>query len=448
MGFPSLFIEHIQQTVGFDKAAFEAAHQAPVPVSIRYNPNKKTEIDKPFERVPWTSQGYYLSERPSFILDPLWHAGVYYVQEASSMFLEQAVRQTVDLNENIKVLDLCAAPGGKSTLLQSIISKESILVSNEVIQSRASILRENMIKWGGMNVVVTNNDPADFSAMEGFFDVMVADAPCSGSGLFRKDTEAMDEWSLGNVKLCAERQKRILADAWAALKEEGVLIYSTCSYSEMENEQMTDWLLQNFNLVSVSLTVDKSWGMTEVISSKGGYGYRCWPDRVKGEGFFLAVFKKQGASVEYRNKVKKYNAAAIKEKKIAEAFIKTELPVEWIMQGKYLASIHHSHYQDINLLMERLRVRYAGVEAGLIMHNHFMPEHPLAVCADIRPDSPMIDLTEEQAVSLLRKEDVGGLSLPVGLHWMGYNGMGLGWVKSLGNRINNYYPKEWRIRKR
>lgn len=448
MDFPSQFIENIQHCSGFDKAAFEAAHKEAVPVSIRYNPNKKIEIDQALERIPWTSQGYYLSERPSFILDPLWHAGVYYVQEASSMFLEHAVRQTVDLNENIKVLDLCAAPGGKSTLLQSIITKESLLVSNEVIQTRVSILRENMIKWGGMNVVVTHNDPADFSAMEGFFDVMVVDAPCSGSGLFRKDTEAMDEWSLGNVKLCAERQKRILADAWAALKEEGVLIYSTCSYSEMENEQMTDWLLQNFNLVSVSLTVDKSWGMMEVISPMGGYGYRCWPDRVKGEGFFMAAFRKREATAESRIKSKRNTVPSVADKNIAASFIKKTTDIEWMMQGKYLTAIKASQFENIQFLLERLRVRYAGVEAGIVVHGSFMPEHPLAISYEIQPDMELINLTEEQAISFLRKEDIGGVAFPKGWQWLGYRERGIGWIKSLGNRINNYYPKEWRIRQR
>jgi 16S rRNA C967 or C1407 C5-methylase (RsmB/RsmF family)/NOL1/NOP2/fmu family ribosome biogenesis protein len=448
MGFPSEFIEHIQHTTGFDKDAFEAAHQASVPVSIRYNPNKKIQIDQAVERVPWTSEGYYLSERPSFVLDPLWHAGVYYVQEASSMLLEQAVQQTTDLNENIKVLDLCAAPGGKSTLLQSIITKESLLVANEVIQSRASILRENIIKWGGMNVVVTHNDPADFSAVEGFFDLMVVDAPCSGSGLFRKDPEAMDEWSLSNVKLCAERQKRILVDVWPALKEEGILIYSTCSYSEMENEAMVDWIMQTFDLVSVSLELNTSWGVREVISSHKGYGYRCWPDKVKGEGFFMAVFKKKEVSAELRIKSKRNTVPSVSDKNIAASFIKKATDIEWMMQGKYLTAINAAQFENIQFLMERLRVRYAGVESGVVLHGSFMPEHPLAVSYEIQPDMELVNLTDEQAILFLRKEDIGVSAFPKGWQRLGYRERGIGWVKSLGNRINNYYPKEWRIRQR
>ena len=168
--------------------------------------------DQKYERVPWSSSGYYLPERPFFTFDPLLHAGVYYVQEASSMFLEQALKQTVSLDQPLKVLDLCAAPGGKSTLLQSLINSDSLLVSNDVIRSRANILEENLTKWGAENVVVTNNDPKDFTRLENFFDVIVVDAPCSGSGLFRRDPEAINEWSVQNVALCSQRQQRILAD--------------------------------------------------------------------------------------------------------------------------------------------------------------------------------------------------------------------------------------------
>src|SRR5436190_11131836 len=185
-------------------------------------------------RVPWSSSGFYLNERPIFTLDPMFHAGAYYVQEASSMFLEQALKQTVDLSQPVKVLDLCAAPGGKSTLIQSLITTESLLVSNEVIKTRVNILSENITKWGAANVIVTNNDPRDFQRLPGYFDVIVIDAPCSGSGLFRKDPAAISEWSRDNVILCSQRQQRILADIMPALKPGGILIYSTCSYSQEE----------------------------------------------------------------------------------------------------------------------------------------------------------------------------------------------------------------------
>ena len=417
-----------------------------IPVSVRYNPNKPTAIDASFKKVPWTSGGYYLPSRPSFILDPLWHAGTYYVQEASSMFLEEAVRQSVDLKQSLKALDLCAAPGGKSTLLQSILSKESLLVCNEVIQSRVSILRENIIKWGGMNVVVTHNDPADFECLEGFFDLLVVDAPCSGSGLFRRDKAAMEEWSLGNVQLCAERQQRILSDALKTLKEEGVLIYSTCSYSQAENENVVDWLLRDGSMVSIPLALDASWGITEIITNGGGYAYRFWPHKVEGEGFFMAVFRNQSATKEKKNKSKKQFFPSVKDKTIAEAFVKSERDIEWIMQGKYITAVPAVHRDMMNYLMNELRVRYAGVEVGTVMHDEIFPEHALALATEIHPDRRMVSLNHGQALNFLRKENFEINDMPKGLQWLGYEGRGLGWIKNLGNRINNYYPKEWRIK--
>ncbi|MES1226926.1 MAG: RsmB/NOP family class I SAM-dependent RNA methyltransferase, partial [Bacteroidota bacterium] len=229
---PHALIASLQTVKGFDKDAFVQIHESGEQItSVRVNPNRTFNVEYSTlnvqGKVPWSSNGYYLSERPSFTTDPLFHAGAYYVQEASSMFLEEAVKQTCDLSKPLKVLDLCAAPGGKSTLLQSIISNESLLISNEVIKSRVNILSENITKWGAANVVVTNNDPKDFQRLPEYFDLIVIDAPCSGSGLFRKDPEAITEWSSDNVMLCSQRQQRILADILPCLKPGGILIYST-----------------------------------------------------------------------------------------------------------------------------------------------------------------------------------------------------------------------------
>ncbi len=446
MKFPDHFIEQLQNTQGFDEEAFAASHQHTIPVSVRNNPRKNIPVALGAEKIPWTTHGYYLPERPSFILDPLWHAGAYYVQEASSMFLEQVMRQGVDLNQSLRVLDLCAAPGGKSTLLQSVLSDESLLVCNEVIQSRVSILRENMIKWGGMNAVVTHNDPADFTDMEGFFDVMVVDAPCSGSGLFRRDPEAMNEWSMSNVKLCAERQQRILADVWDALKEDGILIYSTCSYSSAENESILEWMSDHFQIQSLRVGLSLDWGIEEVMTAKGSYGYRFWPHRIKGEGFFLAVLRKKSPAKESPVRIKKYMPVSVKDKKTAEAFVRSDQSVEWVMQGKFMAAVFPFHYDAIHYLMERLRVRYAGVECGMVMHDRFVPEQPLSVSTFVFPRQELFSLNKEQALAYLRKHDFYPDGMSSGIQWVGYQELGLGWVKCLGNRINNYYPKEWRIK--
>ena len=257
MNLPEPFIQSLQKLKGFDEDAFQAVHQSGGQItSVRLNPDKILNIPSSIlklqlARVLWSSNGFYLKERPSFTLDPLFHAGAYYVQEASSMFLEEVLKQSVDLSKPLRVLDLCAAPGGKSTLIQSVISKDSLLVSNEVIKTRVNILSENITKWGGANVIVTNNDPSDFKRLPGYFDVIVVDAPCSGSGLFRKDPNAINEWSENNVALCAQRQQRILADILPSLKEGGVLIYSTCSYSQVEDEDISNWLQKEYSLFNI-----------------------------------------------------------------------------------------------------------------------------------------------------------------------------------------------------
>ncbi len=298
---PAALLSSLQMVKGFDEKAFVQVHESGEQItSIRLNPQKMDNcqlsiINYPLQKIPWSSNGYYLETRPSFTIDPLFHAGAYYVQEASSMFLEEAIRQSVDLSQPLRVLDLCAAPGGKSTLIQAVITGDSLLVSNEVIKSRANILAENISKWGASNVVVTNNDPKDFQRLPGYFDMIVIDAPCSGSGLFRKDPTAIHEWSLNHVGGCSQRQQKILSDILPGLKPGGILVYSTCSYSESEDEEICDWLLSDIpdSLSSISLQLKNEWNIIESISpKKSAYGYRFYPDKLKGEGFFIAVFKK------------------------------------------------------------------------------------------------------------------------------------------------------------
>src|SRR4030095_9292224 len=304
---------------GFDKEAFVNVHESEERItSIRINPFKKSEIRNLKSKIPWTEYGYYLETRPSFTFDPLFHAGCYYVQEASSMFLEQALKQTIDLSEPLKVLDLAAAPGGKSTHLQSLISKEVLLVSNEVIKSRNNVLKDNMIKWGSDNVAVTKNDPKEFARLENYFDMIVVDAPCSGSGLFRRDEEAIGEWSENNVQLCSQRQQRILADVWPALKSDGILIYSTCSYSKEEDENIVRWMANNLSIVNCQLSIDENWNIT-----KSSNGYRFWPDKVKGEGFFIACVKKlDGEDGTEPGTRKKLELLSKKEMEIVKRWIK------------------------------------------------------------------------------------------------------------------------------
>ncbi|MBP6687296.1 MAG: RNA methyltransferase [Lacibacter sp.] len=463
MQLPSSLVTSIENTKGFDKKAFEEVHESGEQVvSVRLNPLKSSMLNGEWsisnqqlgthhsslinhQSVPWSSSGYYLSQRPSFTLDPLLHAGAYYVQEASSMFLEQALKQSVDLSQPLLVLDLCAAPGGKSTLLQSIINKESLLVSNEVIQTRVNILKENIIKWGAGNVVVTNNDPSAFSKLHGLFDVVVIDAPCSGSGLFRRDHEAIKEWSVDNVNLCSQRQQRILADAWNCLKEDGVLIYSTCSYSAEEDEEILDWMMGEFKVESLKLKIEDEWNIDEVETNAGAYGYRFWPHKVKGEGFFIAAFKKKESPDHLRIKIKITHLATKQEAAIATNWINTADGLTFIKQGQNIAAVPTQWNETIQYLMQELRVRYAGVELGTIAKNDLLPEHSLVLSTIMNDGVIKVELTKEQALDYLRKNEITIEHKHKGWAVATYQQHPLGWMKLLGNRINNYYPKEWRI---
>ena len=439
---------------GFNKETFEKVHASAEQItSIRINPFKVSESEaSPLGgglegAVPWSQYGYYLSKRPSFTFDPLFHAGCYYVQEASSMFLEQALKQTTDLSKPLKVLDLSAAPGGKSTHIQSLISKESLLVSNEVIRSRANILKDNIIKWGCANVMVTNNDPKDFARLENYFDVIVVDAPCSGSGLFRREAEAMEEWSLNNVALCSQRQQRILADVWPALKKDGVLIYSTCSYSKEEDEDILDWMEKELAVDSCPLTVPPEWGIVSMEVSEGNVGYRFWPDKVKGEGFFLACVRKTDGD----------DSSSLKIKNKPESATRNEIVIieKWVEMAsldfiKHLNTVYAWPKQlvnDFSLMLNKLRVIYSGTIIGEIFREKLVPDHPLAMSPLINKSIAKTAVNYEHAIDYLKRKELKIDPLRKGWQLVNYEGNSLGWINVLPNRINNYYPKELRILK-
>jgi 16S rRNA C967 or C1407 C5-methylase (RsmB/RsmF family)/NOL1/NOP2/fmu family ribosome biogenesis protein len=460
---PTSLLASLQTAKGFDEKAFVAVHQSGEQItSVRLNPTKieKLKIKKlnsSFniqDKIPWSTCGYYLSERPSFTVDPCFHAGAYYVQEASSMFLEQAIRQTCDVNAALKVLDICAAPGGKSTLIQAVISPQSFLVSNEVIKTRVNILAENITKWGAANVLVTNNDAKDFKRLTNFFDLIVVDAPCSGSGLFRKDAAAIEEWSVNNVDLCSQRQQRILADIMPALKPGGVLIYATCSYSELEDEAIADWLVDNFKLETLKLNVEADWNIIETISPKeNAYGYRFYPDKVKGEGFFISTFKKAGDAGISNSEIKnqkakaKKNAMAItaKDVEVLKPYINNCDDIFFIYQNEEVIAMPKIFETELPIIQSALYIKKAGVKIGTIIRNELIPDHEFAVSTIISEKINTVSVDLPTALQYLRKKDIELNTDIKGWAIITYQSLSLGLVKILPNRINNYYPKDWRI---
>ena len=291
MHLPEAFVTQMQHQLGEEANQLFSVLDGPSPISIHLHPVKTNPQFVNNHPVPWHKNlGRYLEERPVFTLDPTFHAGSFYVQEASSMFIAQGFEYFFkpDQRSGLKVLDLCAAPGGKSTLLASLLPSDAFFLANEVIQSRYQILNHNLDKWGLPNTSSSNHDPDDFKALEGFFDFILVDAPCSGEGLFRKDENAREEWSEENVILCAGRQKRILQAAVPLLKKGGILAYSTCTYNDLENQENCLWLENEFNLHHEAIPLTSDWG---IVSKERGYQF--YPHKVRGEGFFCAFFKKE-----------------------------------------------------------------------------------------------------------------------------------------------------------
>ncbi len=448
---PAEFIQSVSCCHGFDEQAFIDAHQTKSPTSIRINPFKQTQfeftLDKP---VPWNQYGFYLEERPNFTHDLLFQAGCYYVQEAGSMFIEHALSSCVDFNETLLAFDVCASPGGKSTLLNSMLNSESALVANEVVKQRAEVLAQNLSKWGTCNVVVTNNDPSSYSEIQDAFDIILVDAPCSGSGLFRKQHDAIDEWSLDNVNLCSQRQKRILSDIIGSLKQGGTLVYSTCSYSIAENEEISDWLISEFGLMSIQIPIEKSWGIVETSSDKhNAFGYRFYPDKTQTEGFFCTVLRKPGATDNHRQVRKsKYENFSIIKPKEKEEFIGWIHNLDEHVITKFKDDYLLTNQTVINFINKYPQLYYkkVGTTIGSLIKNEVIPHHDIALSIHRSKSIQSIICNREQGLHFFKKTlmTIEGIK---GWNLLTFNGFGIGWIKHLGNRLNNYLPNEFRILK-
>ncbi|MEI6754189.1 MAG: rRNA cytosine-C5-methyltransferase [Paludibacter sp.] len=440
MKLPEAFERRTKVLLGDEYEEFEKALETIPPTSVRVN--NKYEYHPSNERVKWCESGFYLNERPLFTADPHFHAGGYYVQEASSMFLEQAVTQHFP-NAEI-VLDLCAAPGGKSTLLSQTLPDSSLLVSNEIIRSRAYILAENLIKWGNPNVVVTNNEPKDFAALGDFFDAIVIDAPCSGEGMFRKNAGAIEEWSEYNVKLCATRQREIVSLVWDALKTDGIIVYSTCTFNREENEENVEWICNELGAELLSIDLN---GNNEI--TKSDFGYRFYPHKTKGEGFFISVLKKNsGQNYLFKNKNSEKKGTKQLPKLNINLFSLIE-PERWVItsENNLIKAYDKERLNEFLLFNKELKCMYSGLVLGEMKGKDFIPSANIALSKVLyRSSVETVEVDYITAISFLRKDAIILPETNRGYVLICYKGLGLGWVKNLGNRCNNLYPQEWRIR--
>lgn len=414
-------------------------------VAIRVNPLKApAHAASALRRVPWCDAGRYLAEREPFTFDVDFQSGRYYVQDASSMFIHHVLRHLV--KEPVRYLDLCAAPGGKTTTAISALPQGSMVVANEIVNARARVLCENLQKWGAPRCVVTCNAPHHFGRLSHFFDVVAADVPCSGEGMMRKDEQARRQWSPALVKQCADLQRSIIADVWDALRPGGLLIYSTCTYNTLENEQMLAWMVHEYGAEPVAVPVPEQWHIHPAIEGNLPC-YRFMPHRTEGEGLFMAVLRKPEAP---RKEVRLKKAKATKAKplpvpkdvrfrlKDADHFDFSVVNDEVVAVPADMAPIMPA-FADLNVM-------HMGVNVGAIKGKNCVPSHSLALSSALNPAAfPTCEVDYLAAMAFLRGEALSLPQAPRGYVLLTYHSQPIGFVNNLGNRANNLYPKAWRV---
>ena len=456
MQLPEAFIERMRSELGVEEAERLCEALATEPsTAVRLNPHKMSTPPWAADAVPWSEWGYTLRERPSFTLDPAFHAGAYYVQEASSQFAGYIMKQAVGGEcDGLRVLDVCAAPGGKSTHYASLVGERGLVVANEINRSRAAVLADNARKWGLGNMVVTCNDSAHLADFEQWFDVVAVDAPCSGEGMFRKLDEAREQWSEANVRMCAERQWEIVQNAFEALRPGGVLIYSTCTFNREEDEYLVQRMCQEWGdqLEAVAdVVLSEEWG---VVAAREGVfqTFRFFPHRVKGEGMFMAVARKGGIPSSRRRapKARREVITAVDKRSTQELsrWVVSPEQMRFFMAGEMIYACREEHFDEIKALSSRLAVIYSGVAVGQIFKNKLKPDGALAFYVRLNRDAVAAsELSHEEALQFLRKQDMDATPFAEGVNMVLYEGHPLGFVKRVGARVNNMYPNSLRILK-
>lgn len=454
----------------FDSLAETLENTAPE-VSVRLNPAKEgrlTDVAASADgKVDWWEDGVYLPSRPKFTLDPAFHQGRYYVQDASSMITAAIARKLAEIvGQPLLWLDACAAPGGKTTAALDGLPDGSLVVANEYDYSRAEILKENVAKWGNPSTVITRGDTARFRALDSVFDVIAVDAPCSGEGMMRKDLTAREQWTPALVGECSDRQRVILGNLWDALRPGGFLVYSTCTFNTSEDELMADWLRDNYGAEAVDLRMKYADGEVAILGMEPLHALRFIPGRVRGEGLFMTVLRKPGTlrpaiqdmtGVSDGQKKGKQRKSSGSKSSVSPETLETcrgwlspEIADDYeLMGGEDTVRAFPRRWSGLlPMFLKHLQVISAGTEMASVKGKDIIPVQQLALSSILsRRAFPTVEIGGKDAVGYLSREAVAlPDDTPRGIVMLTFGGYPLGFVKNLGNRANNLYPKEWRIK--
>lgn len=445
-GFRERIIADLGQERG--TALYESLESGDASVSLRLNPEKCFQIPSSWnvkERIPWCDCGIALSERPLFTMTPELHGGAFYVQEGSSM-IHAHIIQGITGDAPLLVLDLCAAPGGKTTAVSSVLPEGSLLVANEINSQRAAALKENVTKWGDSNTIVTNS-PAERLLETVLYDIVMIDAPCSGEGMMRKEPEARRQWTPGLVDKCASLQRSLMTASAGAIKTGGYLLYSTCTFNRSENEDNIDWFCDTYGFETVKIDIPESWGVVNG-NDKCHHSLRFFPDLTGSEGLFVCLMRKTSGIVSGKNKIRTGSCKLKRLKGISPEWIDHRDRFIYFQDGEKIIGIP-SRWEDVYFrLHESAKTIYSCMEAAEYKGKDIIPSHASVLSRYF--NSAMIDnipLSEQDALSYLRRDNIPLSGTGRGIACVSYNDIVLGRINIVGSRANNMYPKEYRIRK-
>lgn len=414
MNIPEAFTSYTRRLMGDELySLLEQGLSSPPPVSIRLNPFKTShlELTVTHEPIGWCADGVYLNDRPNFTFDPWLHGGLYYVQEASSMFVAHILKYLTPTP--VRMLDLCAAPGGKSTCAMASLPHGSVLFSNEPMKNRAQILSENIQKFGHPDIYVTNNYARDYQKSRLLFDIILTDVPCSGEGMFRKDEGAINEWSPDNVEKCSHLQREIVKDIWPCLKDGGYLIYSTCTFNAHENEENANWIAQELGAEFITIPILPEWNITGSLTDDHPM-YRFIPGKTKGEGLFMAILRKKEKSGDSSLSADRQQLPPLKDKDLRQLHILSHGVNPPTKKGK-------------DLIPD--------------------PSAALSILKEASAAYPTVNVDYPTAIAYLRHEAISlPQDTPRGIVTVAYQDIPLGFAKNIGNRANNLFPQEWKIK--